>query len=210
MPSSADPKFPPQGDISPAGGATPQPPARPSILDLRLSQNQAELTHGRQLLVSVAVAKPPKAFFFRVLPDEDATTILNVLDATKLGGEGVFAVSAEIAGAIADQVRLVQLRAAVTSQGVPYLVPLTLPGPDGRWNQWHQSLARALERAETSWIRISANMFRGGYDVYEAIGQLPAAQWPDESFEKLLEIAFRDRLITSKDHPLVQQLLGAT
>ena len=29
------------------------------------------------------------------------------------------------------------------------------------------------------------------------------------TFEDLLEIAFRGRLITSEDHPLIQQLLGA-
>ena len=52
-------------------------------------------------------------------------------------------------------------------------------------------------------------MYRGGYDVFEATGQLPPPQWPTESFEDLLEIAFRGRLITDENHPLVQQLLGA-
>lgn len=97
----------------------------------------------------------------------------------------------------------------MTSQGVPYLVPVPLAGLDGRLNPWHLSLARAMELAETRWIRISANMMRGGYDVFEAIGQLPEPQWPEESFEQLLEIAFRGRLITQQDHPIVQQLLGA-
>jgi len=98
---------------------------------------------------------------------------------------------------------------AITSLGVPCLVPVPLAGPDGRTNAWHLSLARAVEMAETRWIRLSANMVRGGYDVFEAIGQLPEPQWPTESFETLLELGFRGRLITTEDHPLVQQLLGA-
>ncbi len=180
-----------------------------SVLDLRLSQSYAAQAFGTPVNVTVAVSKPPKAFFFRVHPGESHSAILNMLDGSKLGADGQHAVGPDIAPLIQDQLRLTQLRLAVTSQGVPYLVPVPLAGPDGRVNQWHQSLARAVELAETHWIRISANMYRGGYDVFEATGQLPPPQWPTESFEDLLEIAFRGRLITDENHPLVQQLLGA-
>jgi hypothetical protein len=180
-----------------------------SVLNLRLTQSYAAQAFGTPVNVAVAVSKPPKAFFFRVHPGETNSAILNILDGNKLGADGQHAVGPDIAPLIQDQLRLTQLRLAVTSQGVPYLVPVPLAGPDGRINQWHQSLARAVELAETRWIRISANMYRGGYDVFEATGQLPQPQWPTESFEDLLEIAFRGRLITDENHPLVQQLLGA-
>lgn len=180
-----------------------------SVLALRLTQDYAATAFGKPVNVVVPVAKPPKSAFVRVRPGEEFTTILNLLDAGKLGADGMYAVGPEVAPLIADQTRLTQLRLAVTSQSVPYLVPTPLAGPDGRQNPWHLSLARAMEMAEIRWIRISANMLRGGYDVFEAIGQLPAPQWPTESFEELLEIAFRGRLITSEDHPLIQQLLGA-
>lgn len=184
-------------------------PTGESVLNMRLTQDYAATAFGRPVLVDVSVAKPPKAYFWQARPGEAWSAILNILDATKLGSDGVFAVAPDVVALVQDQVRLVQIRLAVTSQGVPYLVPVPLAGPDGRQNQWHLSLARSVEMAETRWIRISANMNRGGYDVFEAIGQLPPPQWPTESFEELLEIAFRGRLITNEAHPLVQQLLGA-
>lgn len=180
-----------------------------SVLNLRLSQSYAAQAFGKLVNAVVPVAKPPKSAFVRVRPGEEFSTILNLLDGSKLGGDSMYAISAEIAPLIADQVRLTQVRLAVTSQGIPYLVPTPLAGPDGRLNPWHLSLSRAMEMAETRWVRIVANMMRGGYDIFEAIGQLPAPQWPEESFEELLEIGFRGRLITDENHPLVQQLLGA-
>lgn len=201
---------PPVSTLTAATSAAFSSPATgQSVLALRLTQEYAATAFGKPVNVVVPVARPPKSAFVRVRPGEEFTTILNLLDASKLGADGMYAVGPEVAPLIADQIRLTQIRTAVTSQGVPTLVPIPLAGPDGRQNPWHVSLARAMEMAETRWIRISANTQRGGYDVFEAIGQLPAPQWPTESFEALLEIAFRGRLITSEDHPLVQQLLGA-
>jgi hypothetical protein len=184
------------------------PPPIESVLALRLKPDHPGAIQVRQVLVAISVAKPPKQLFFRAKPGAEASADLYLLDATKLGGEGVYAVSPNIADLIADQVRRIQLRLVVTAQGVPYLVPVTLPGPDGKWNPWHQSLARALEHAETTWIRISADMVAGGYAVFEAVGNLPEPEWPAKGFDELLELAFRGRLITTEDHPLVRQLFG--
>lgn len=189
--------------------ASLSPPTGSSVLDLRLTQDFASVAYGKPVLTDVAVSKPSKAYFFRVRPGDNYLTTLYTLDASKLGSDGIYAVGADVVNLIMDQVRLVNIRLAITAQGVPYLIPVPLAGADGKTNPWHKSLARALELAETRWIRLSANMCRGGYDVFEAVGQLPEPQWPEESFEELLELAFRGRLITSQDHPLVQQLLGA-
>lgn len=213
------PRRPPQsGQSSPAPSvmaaavtaAVPDPASPSSVLDLRLTQNFHEVAAGRPVRTHIPVEKPPKSSFFRISTDESHCISLCILDSSRLGGSGVYAVAAEVAALINDQVRNVKLHMAVTPQGALYFVPVPLPGPDGRTNPWHISLARAVEMAKTSWIRLSANQPAGSYDVFEAIGQLPEPKWPGgESFEELLEIAFRDRLITSADHPLVQQLLGA-
>lgn len=179
-----------------------------SVLDLRVTPDAASATYGKAILVDVAIGKPAKAYFWRTDPNDENATALYTLDGSKQGAEGTYAVSPTIVPLIPDHVRLVTIRPVVTSQAVTHLMPIPLPGPDGRWNGWHQSLARAVEMAKTRWIRLSPNQFRGGYDVFEAIGQLPEPQWPAESFEELLEIGFRGRLITSEDHPLIQQLLG--
>jgi hypothetical protein len=84
-----------------------------------------------------------------------------------------------------------------------------LPDPDGKHNGWHRSSAEAAELAMHKWVRITANMSLSAYEVYEAIGDLPEPIWPDLPFEKILEIAFRDRIIDRLDHPVVQRLRGA-
>jgi hypothetical protein len=180
-----------------------------SVLNLRVDQNFSAELYGAPVLASVQIARPPKPYFLRTQAGDACSTTLYTLDAGKQGGDGIYACSAAIAALVPDQVRLVQIRLAVTSQGVPYLIPVSLPGPDGRWNAWHQSLARALEIAESTWVRISANTFRGGYDIFKAVGTLPEPKWPTETFDELLEIGFRGRLITTESHHLVQQLLGA-
>lgn len=195
----------------PAGGQPTQVPRTTiaSILDLRLPQTQLELAHGVPVLVDVPIDKPPKSHFFRVHPGEEFASTFSLLDARKMGaGDGMYAVTKEVAALITDQLRLVQLRLAVTNFGVPYLLPMPLPGPDGRSNPWHVSLARAVKLAESKWIRVTSNMVRGAYDVFEAQGDLGEPKWPAESFEELLKIAFQGRIIDADDHPFVMQLLG--
>jgi hypothetical protein len=89
----------------------------------------------------------------------------------------------------------------INRQGVPFLWPVKLPGLDGKYNEWHRSAAEAAERAMKKWVRIKANMSLGAYDVFEAIGDLPEPEWPDLSFEKILEIGFRDHIVANLDHP---------
>ena len=185
-----------------------QLPTMTSIMALRLAQDHIDTSLGSPVLVSVPVEKPPRAHFFRVRPGDEFSAAFNLLDAAKLGGEGLYAIIPQVACLVADHTRLVQLRLAVTQFDAPYFLPVPLPGPDGRSNPWHLSLARGATLAETRWIRISADMRRGAYTVFDALGHLAEPRWPAESFNDLLEIAFRDRIIESEDHPLIQQLLG--
>jgi hypothetical protein len=100
------------------------------------------------------------------------------------------------------------LHAAIDRQNNPFLIPVPLPGEDGNRNPWHESLAQAVELAKSKWIRIAANMNVGGYDVYEAAGELPEPEWPTQDIAALIQVAFRGKIITSLEHPVVQSLLG--
>ena len=57
-------------------------------------------------------------------------------------------------------------------------------------------------------MRVSANMSLGAYDTFSALGDIPEPEWPDISFEKILEIAFKGKYIDSLDHAVVRDLLG--
>ena len=99
---------------------------------------------------------------------------------------------------------------SITRQGVIFLWPVRLPGPDGRDNPWSRSALDAAERARERWIRVASNMSLGAYEVFQATADIPDPQWPEEGgLQGLLAIAFRDRFITTPDHPIIQRLRGA-
>jgi hypothetical protein len=104
----------------------------------------------------------------------------------------------------------VTLFVGVDRRGNVFIIVVPLPGPDGRRNPWHQSLHSAVVAAETSWVRSVANLKQGGYDLYVADGAIADPDWPDVSLDEILQIAFRDRIIDSVDHPVIKQLLGAS
>jgi hypothetical protein len=48
----------------------------------------------------------------------------------------------------------------------------------------------------------------GAYEMFEARGVISEPAWPDASFQDLLRIAFRDRMIDRVDHPVIRRLRG--
>jgi len=51
-------------------------------------------------------------------------------------------------------------------------------------------------------------MSLGAYRIYRAEGELSDPVWPDRTLSELLEIAFRDRIISTEDHPVIRRLRG--
>jgi hypothetical protein len=60
----------------------------------------------------------------------------------------------------------------------------------------------------TKWVRVTASMSLGAYEIFEASGELPEPAWPEFSFQEILKIAFRDRIVDLPDHPLLKKLKG--
>lgn len=179
------------------------------LAGLRLGQNYNETVGVKKLLRTVPVRKPNKQDFVRVHPDplyrENFATIELREDREEylVGGDGL---AAELAAEITNKT----LYTTINRQGVVFLWPVRLPDPDGKQMDWHRSAREAAEQAMTDWTRVSADMSLGAYQmvVAEAITSQPV--WPDVSFQELIRIAFRDRLITSLDHPVIKRLRGLT
>lgn len=179
------------------------------ILDLqalRLPANYGATLGVKKLLTNVPVSKPKKVQFFRTHSAADMTFPAMLLE-QKESREN-YLVMPDVAQAISELVRPVQLRAAIDRQNNVFLIPVPLPGESGTRNPWHESLAQAVELAKLKWLRISANMLAGSYDVYEATGVLPDPEWPAHDIDALVGVAFRGKIITGLDHPVVQSLLG--
>lgn len=186
--------------------ASTNPTNLDDIKSLRLPANYGATFGVKKLLTNVPVGKPKKSQFFRTHPSEDMTFPAMVLE-NKESRES-YLVVAEVALGISELVRPVVLHAAIDRQNNVFLIPVPLPGESGTRNPWHESLAQAVEHAKLKWIRIAANMHTGSYDVYEAETDLPDPEWPTTDIDVFIQVAFRGKIITSLDHPIVQSLLG--
>lgn len=195
-----------------AGSASPVcPTLAPDPFDpakLRLDQSFSEKVGVKKLLTTVPVRKPNKQEFVRVCPDPNYRLTPAAVIELKEDRE-VYLVTPDIAQQLPGEFSVVTLFTAINRQGVLFLWPVKLPGPDGRQLEWHRSSAEAAEKAMERWVRVTANMDLGAYEIFEAMGDLPDPEWPDLPITELLKIGFRDRVVNRTDHPLVQRLRGA-
>jgi len=178
----------------------------PPFSSLRLSQNFGQNLGVKKVLTVVPVAKPSKDRFFRT--HESAQWVYPAWVLENKATSESYIVSEEIASILGGLVRPVELYTAIDRQNNVFFIPVPLPGPNGIRNPWHESLLQAVMRAKRVWLRITANKDLGGYEVFEATAKLPDPIWPDLPMEDLLAIAFRGRIITDPEHPVVQEKLG--
>jgi hypothetical protein len=187
---------------------------RSEILDpfdpsrLRLTQDFTASVGVEKALVTIPVRKPAKEWFFMVHPDEAyriETAVIELKEAREL-----YLVDPSLWTALAGEStfgpRL--LVTAMNRQHMLFLVPIRLPGVDGKLDEWNRSLLEAVNLATGRWVRVAANMSAGHYDVLKAAAQLPGPEWPALPFKEILGVAFKDRLIESADHPVLKQLRG--
>ena len=174
---------------------------------LALKGNPADAIGVKRALVNVPVRKPTKQEFFRV-HEADAFRMNVAIIELKAVGE-VYLVTPDVAAGLPGEVKCVTITACISRQGVVFLWPVPLPSEDGRQNTWHVTAREASIRAHTKWVRMTANMPAGAYDVFEAPGEIAEPNWPEHSLQQLLEVAFGNgHLIDQPDHPVLQQLLG--
>lgn len=188
----------------------PEPKAVGQKFDLssiRLSQDYVA-DHGvEKVITNVPIQRSKKGAFFRVHPGQEfqlnAATLELKGDTTE-----IYLLASKVLGIVPDMEKPVTLRLAVDKAGNPFLIPVPMQSADGRRNSWSDSLAEAVKIAETKWVRISANMSGGSYNVHVATALNDEPRWPTISFGEILEIAFRGRIISTPDHLVIRQLMG--
>jgi hypothetical protein len=173
---------------------------------LRLPQDFAVTLGVKKVVNIVPVRRPSKTDFFRVRAGEEWRFQCMVLE-LKEEGE-TYVVAQPLWAVLPNLLRPAMLHLAIDRRDNVFLIPVPLPGQDGRRNSWHQSMAEIVVIAEKQWVRTAANKSIGGYDAHVAQGQIQEPNWPDLSMRELVEIAFRGRIITSLEHPVVRQLQG--
>ena len=83
----------------------------------------------------------------------------------------VYLVTPAMAASLPGEFSPATLYLGINRQGVAFIWPVKLPGPDGKVNSWHQSAAEAAELAMSCWIRMTANMGLGAYELFRSYGQ---------------------------------------
>jgi hypothetical protein len=185
-----------------------EPPPDPFDLKrLRLDQSFTETVGVKKLLTTVPVKKPSPQDFIRVHPSKDYRDVFAILE-LKDDGE-VYLVVPAIAREIPGEYFMATIHTAITRQGNIFLWPIRMPGPDGKILEWHRSAAEAAALATEGWVRVKANMSNGAYDIFLAEKVIAKPEWPNVSYQELLRIGFRDRLVDHLDHPVLKRLRGA-
>jgi hypothetical protein len=206
--TEADASFDPDAleQTGPTQEATGPDPFDPA--SLRLTQDLAAGIGVKKALLSVPVRKPDRGWFVRVHPGEDYRLTTAVIELKE--DRETYLVAPALWPDLAAEATFSPraLFTAVNRQGVLFIWPVRLPGPDGRVDDWSRTALESAQLAMRGWTRVVANMALGSYEAYQATGQLPEPEWPDLAFRQLLRIAFKDRFINALDHPKLRQLRG--
>ena len=176
------------------------------LSNLRLSQSFTETAGVKKLLTTVPVRKPHKQDFVRVHPSEAYRA--DVLMVELKEDREAYLVSRNMVDELATEAEPFSLYTAINRQGVVFLWPVRLPAPDGKVNEWHRSLREAAETAVGKWSRVRANMSLGAYESTVAESVIADPVWPEASFQELIRIGFRDRVIDTATHAVVRRLRG--
>ncbi len=177
-----------------------------SIENQRLSQDFTSMAGVKKRLTQVPIRKPNRQDFVRVHPGEAYQYRTMVLELKE--ERETYMVAQDLWAELPGELTAKLLAAAINRQGVVFIWPIRLPGEDGRIDSWNESALEAATLAQTSWIHVAANMSLGGYEIFEASGDLPDPKWPEEPFQTLISIAFKNRCIGNLDHPAIKRLRG--
>jgi hypothetical protein len=187
-------------------GSATEPTDPFDLKALRLSQAFTETAGVKKLLLTVPVRKPNRQEFVRVHPNEDYRANFPLVELKEDREE--FIVGPDLVDELAGEIVPKTLFTAINRQGVVFLWPVRLPDPEGRQMEWHRSMREAAEIGMTQWVRMKANMSLGAYEMAVAESTMTEPAWPEYSFQDLIRIAFRDRLITTADHHVIKRLRG--
>jgi hypothetical protein len=173
---------------------------------LRLSSDAAAINGTTEILSHIPLRKPNRHEFFRTRPEPEMWFDTGIFEDKE--EREVFFVTPTMREALVGEIRPVILVPSITRQNVLLLWPLKLPMEGMRHNSWSETARRAAEMAKTKWIRLAPDMGLGGYRIYVAEGELSEPQWLDKPLNEIMQIAFRDRVVDSENHPVVRRLRG--
>jgi hypothetical protein len=191
----------------------PDTPTNPTpdpfdLASLRLNPSFIETAGVKKLLTTVPARRPSPQDFFRVHPLPEYRENFAMIDL--MDDREDYLVRPEILPDLVGEVVYKTLFTAINRQGVVFLWPIRLPAPDARKSEWPRSAREAAEKAMGQWVRLKANISLGAYEITLAGSVMAEPVWPELSYQELVRIAYRERMITTLDHAVVKRLRGQT
>ena len=176
------------------------------MASVRLSQDFQSKVGSQKATLTVPVKKPDKHWWFYIHPEEPwrlQAALIEFRDDNQ-----VFLVHMDLLGELVGEWAPKLLVAAQTRQGTIFLWPIKLPDEEGRLDSWNQSALDIVEEYAGRWIRVTSNRQLGAYEPTKSTVDIQPPTWPGEGFEKLVERAFKGKIIDTPDHPVIQRLRG--
>ncbi|HKP05446.1 MAG TPA: hypothetical protein VJU77_19005 [Chthoniobacterales bacterium] len=175
------------------------------LAKFRIPQEGLGEGQTERIMTTVRVGKPTKTAFFRVNPAQNYRMLAGIVEVGAMEPEAYLVVGA-LCEALLEEATFStrMLVTAVTLGSTPFIWPLKMSTD----NSWTRSAHDAAEIAEKRWIRLKANSELRAYELIAAVNQNREPVWPALSFEELVDLAFRGRVIDTADHPVLRQLRG--
>jgi hypothetical protein len=193
-------KVVPAADVGIESGAAPDP------FDLANLVVPQDYVSGVVKVLEVTVRKPRSQEFFRTHPDPEYRRNLFCFDSQADGK--TYVVPPQFVPLMMREAVQKTVYTIITMQETLILWPVPTP-TDGRSNDYWDSAHRAAEKGKKGWVKIKADPGLGAYQIYDAEDPtLPDPVLPKETFQELIRVGFRDRLIDSADHPIIRKLHG--
>jgi hypothetical protein len=182
-----------------------------AIADLAIDQSHLEeLANPEASSSVVACRKPPKGVFFTVQPEPiKPWKNRKFFFLLEMEGRDPYVVAPTIAKAKneEDTIRPVLLARYVTMAGEEGLWPLKLDPPEGKSNHWNASALNILEIAgEGKWVRLVSTKNHYRHQLSKKTFTEVPPRFSDRPFNQLVNMAFKDRVITSLDHEVWEAL----
>jgi len=162
----------------------------------------------KKVIAHIPVGRPPKQRFFRVRPGDEWCDTLGLYERRSELGSETYIVHPTMYDSLLGEFSIYKVVLAITRQDNLYVWPIKLPDSDGRQNVWNATKMEGAEKAKTLWIRLIPNQDIGAYEFKIAENQDYEPKWPNLSFLEILNIAFKGRIISDPNHPIVQELRG--
>lgn len=163
----------------------------------------------RELLVSVPYRRPSKETFFRVHPDPAFRCVGGLIELKDDETESYW-VDRALWPHLTDEPTFGRRHVftCASRQGLVFLWGCRLPGPDGKSPDWVTIPLEAAKAAESNWVKLYWDQQQRRHRIKVSAHLTDEPTWPDLPFHELLRLAFRDRVVTTLDHPVLQRLRG--